>query len=70
MRCCPRIHRKERVLTNCGDSGDDLTKLQLVENGGLSGGVESQHQQAHLLGSEDLAHHSRDLSTHLGYLSV
>ena len=24
---------------------------------GLAGGVEAQHQQAHLLGAEDLAHH-------------
>ena len=29
------------VEADCGDCGDDLAELQLVENGGLSGGIES-----------------------------
>ena len=42
---------KERGLTNCGDGGDDFTELQLVEDGGLSGGVKTDHQDSHLLTS-------------------
>lgn len=36
-------------LTNCGDGGDDFTQLQLIQDGGLSGGVETDHQDSHLL---------------------
>ena len=32
---------RDRVLTNSGDSGDDLSKLELVENGGLTSGIET-----------------------------
>lgn len=28
-------------LTDCGNGGDDLAELQLVEDGGLTGGVEA-----------------------------
>jgi len=35
--------------TDCGDGGDDFTELQLVQNGGLSGSVQSYHEDAHLL---------------------
>lgn len=34
-----------------------LAELELIENGGLSSSIETEHQQAHLLGREDLAHH-------------
>lgn len=45
----PRIARerafcKRRLsakLTDCGNGGDDLAKLQLVQDSGLTGGVES-----------------------------
>ena len=37
------------VLTDCGDSGDDFTELELVENSGLSGGIETNHEDSHLL---------------------
>ena len=37
------------VHTNGGDGGDNLTKLQLVENSGFTGGIESDHQNTHLL---------------------
>lgn len=36
-------------LTNRGNSGDDFTELELVQNGGLTGGVKTDHQNAHLL---------------------
>lgn len=38
-----------RVRTNSGNSRDDLTKLELVENGGFTGGIETDHQDTHLL---------------------
>ena len=37
------------LLTDCGNGGDDFTELQLVQNGGLSGGVETNHEDSHLL---------------------
>ncbi len=37
------------VRTDCGDGGDDFTQLQLVEDGGLAGRIETDHQNAHLL---------------------
>lgn len=36
-------------LTDGGDGSDDFTELQLVQDGGLSGGVETDHQNTHLL---------------------
>lgn len=40
-------------LTDGGDGGDDLSQLELVQDGRLSGGVESDHQDAHLLLAEE-----------------
>lgn len=37
------------IRTDCRDSGDDLAKLELIENGSLSGSVKSNHQDSHLL---------------------
>lgn len=54
------------VEADGGNGGDVLAELELVEDGGFAGGVETQHQQAHLLGSEDLAHHFAKLATHFG----
>lgn len=56
------------VEADGGDGGDVLAELELVEDGGLARGVETQHEQAHLLGSEDLAHHLGELATHCGGL--
>lgn len=36
-------------LTDRGDGGDDFTELELVQDGGLTGGVKTDHQDAHLL---------------------
>lgn len=36
-------------LTDRRDCGDDFTELQLVEDGGLSGSVKTDHQDSHLL---------------------
>lgn len=40
----PEIER-----TDGRDGGDDFTELELVEDGGFTGGVESDHQDSHLL---------------------
>ena len=33
--------------TNCGDGGDDLSKLELVKDGGLTGGIETHLLDKH-----------------------
>lgn len=33
-----------KMLTDGGDSGDNLAELELVEDGGLTSGVESDHK--------------------------
>lgn len=35
--------------TDSGNGGDDLTKLKLVEDGGFTGGIKTNHQNSHLL---------------------
>lgn len=37
------------VEADGGDGGNVLAQLELVEDGGLAGGVEAEHEQAHLL---------------------
>lgn len=39
----------ERRHTNSRDGRDDFTELQLVEDSGLSGSVQTDHQDSHLL---------------------
>jgi hypothetical protein len=34
-------------LTNGRDRGDDLSKLELVEDGGLTSSIETNHQNSH-----------------------
>jgi hypothetical protein len=56
-----------RVLrTDCGDGGDDFTKLQLVKNGGLSGGIETNHQNSHLLLAPQTVEQLGESKTHIG----
>ena len=40
------------VESNCWDGVDDLTELQLVEDSCLSGGIETDHENAHLAGAD------------------
>jgi len=40
--------------TDRGDGCNDFTELQLVENCGLSGGIQTNHQNSHLLLSPEL----------------
>lgn len=55
------------VEADGGDGSDVLAELELVEDGRLAGGVEAEHEEAHLLGSEDLAHHLGQLAAHGGW---
>ena len=47
-----------------GDGRNDLTELQLVEDGGLTGGVEPDHEDSHVLLPEELAEQLSKASTH------
>jgi hypothetical protein len=52
------------VETNGWEGRDILPKLELVQNSGLSGGIKTEHEQAHFLRSEDLTHHLGELASH------
>ena len=54
--------------TNGGDRSNNLTKLELVENGGLSGGVQTNHQNSHLLLAPELIEKLGKCKTHVGDL--
>lgn len=36
-------------LTNGGDSGDNLTQLQFVQNRGFTSGIQTDHENTHFL---------------------
>ena len=40
------------VEANCGDGVHDLTELHLVEDGGLTSGVKTDHQDSHFFGTD------------------
>jgi hypothetical protein len=48
-----------------GDGGDDLAELELVEDGGLTGRVETNHEDPHLLLGEEAAEQLREREPHL-----
>jgi hypothetical protein len=52
--------------TDCGDGGDDFTELQLVEDGGLSGSIETDHENSHFLLSPETVEQTRECETHVG----
>lgn len=41
--------REERGLTDRGDGSDDFTQLQLIQDGGFTGGIKTDHQNPHFL---------------------
>lgn len=53
------------VEADRGDGGDDLAELELVEDGGLAGGVQTHHQYPHLLLAEQPCEQAADCETHL-----
>lgn len=52
-------------LTDGGNGGDDFTELELVEDGGLSGGVKTDHQDSHLLATPESIEQPRESDTHV-----
>ena len=52
--------------TNGGDGGDDLAELELVQDGGFTGGVETDHEDAHLALGEELLEQLRESQPHGG----
>merc|ERR1711959_360252 len=54
------------VEANRRNRGDDLTQLELVQDGGLSGSVESDHQNTHLLLAPQAVEQLGERETHLG----
>lgn len=52
------------VEADGGDGGHDLTELELVEDGGLTGGVETDHEDSHVLLTEELAEELAETCAH------
>lgn len=41
--------KEKKGLTDCGDGGDDFTQLQLVQDGGFTSSIKTDHQNPHFL---------------------
>ena len=52
-------------LTDGGDGGDDLAELELVEDGGFTGGGEADHEDPHLFLGEEPAEELPEREPHL-----
>ncbi len=52
------------VETDCWNGGDVLAELELVKYSCLASCIQTKHEQSHLLRSEDLPHHLRELASH------
>ena len=57
---------KRDELTNGRDGGDDFTKLELIQDGGLTGSVQTDHKNTHFLLAEEARKQFRDGETHVG----
>ena len=55
----------EEGLTDGGDGSDDLAELELVEDGGLTGGIKPDHEDPHLLLGEEAAEQLPEREPHL-----
>lgn len=53
------------MSTDGGDGGDDLAELELVEDGSLTGGIEANHEDTHLLFREQTAEELAEGETHI-----
>mmetsp|Transcript_6020 Transcript_6020/g.15757 ORF Transcript_6020/g.15757 Transcript_6020/m.15757 type:complete len:262 (-) Transcript_6020:40-825(-) len=58
------------VEANGGDGSHDLAQLELVQDRGLTGGIKSDHKNAHLLLGEQLAQHLAEREPHGGERTV
>ena len=54
------------LRTDSRNCGHDFTKLQLIEDGRLSGSIQSDHENAHLLLAPEAIEQLRERETHLG----
>ena len=59
-----RESESEKFHTYGRDGGDDLTELELVEDGGLPCSVEADHEDAHLLLGEEALEELGEGETH------
>jgi hypothetical protein len=55
------------IEANGGDGVDDLAKLELVENGGLTCGIKADHKNTHLFGSDHARPHFSKHTSHFDY---
>ena len=62
---CKGEHMAEEGLTDGGDGGDDLAELELVEDGGLTSCIETDHEDPHLLLGEEAAEELREGEPHV-----
>jgi len=62
---CKGEHMVEEGLTDGGDGSDDLAELELVEDGGLTGGIKPDHEDPHLLLGEEAAEQLPEREPHL-----
>ena len=53
------------IKANSWDGGDDLAELQLVEDGGLAGGIEAHHQDPHVPPPKQLAEEGGEGDAHV-----
>ena len=53
------------VETDSGNGSDDLTELELVEDSGLTSGIEADHEDAHLLLADEARPDLREHRTHI-----
>jgi len=52
------------IETDCGNCCNNFTELELVQNGGLSSSIQTNHQDSHLLLSPELIEELRKCETH------
>lgn len=58
------------MLTNGRDGGDDFSELELVQDGGLTGGIETHHQNSHLFLGEKPAEELRERQPHFYFAAT
>jgi len=63
-RGSPRRSASRRTAGRSGRSAAHLAKLELVKDRGLAGGVEANHQDAHLLLAEHALPNAGESETH------
>ena len=58
------------MLTDGGDGGHDLAELQLVEDGGLTGRIQPDHEDPHLLLAKEALEQASENVPHLEVVEV